>query len=297
MPINPIQRKARQSFLLGVIITLLVSLIVVVFLFIQMNKMKEQLNNVSEQKNKVFVLKQDVESGTELSIDMFKQEEVTKNAIPADATNIATVEGTPIAKIDLKANTVLTASMIEAKEYSTTDDLREQTYNMISLPIDLATGDYVDIRFMLPNGTDFIVLPKLKVTIPDYAGIPATNTIKVNVTEEEILTMSSAIVEAYKIEGSKLYAIKYAEAGNQEAAKITYEPRSDIKTLIDRNPNIVQKAMASLYNNLTKTYRENQINKYYDAGEDESVTAGIQGSTQATQEAREEYLSSLYGAY
>ena len=294
MATNPMQRKARQSFLLGVIITLVLCLIVIAFLFIQMNNMKKKLSSTSQQKNKVYVLKQDVQSGAELTADMFEQREVTKNAVPADATSIATVEGTPIAKINLTANTVLTTSMIEAKEYKTTDDVREQTYNMISLPIDLVTGDYVDIRLMLPNGTDFIVLPKLKVTIPDVGGVYVENTIKVNVSEEEILTMSSAIVEAYKIEGAKLYAIKYAEAGNQAAATITYEPRKDIKTLIKNNPNIVNEAMTSLYNSLTSTYRENQINKYYDSGDEEAVISGIQESTQATQEAREEYLSTIF---
>lgn len=294
MATNPMQRKARQSFLLGAITTLLVALIIIVFLFMQMDKMKKEINSASQQKNKVYVLKQNVQSGQELTVDMFEQREVTKNAVPADATSIATVEGTPIAKIDLSANTVLTTSMIEAKEFKTTADVREQTYNMISLPIDLVTGDYVDIRLMLPNGTDFIVLPKLRVTIPSVNGEYVENTIKVNVSEEEILTMSSAIVEAYKIQGAKLYAIKYVEAGNQAAATITYEPRKDIKTLIKNNPNIVEEAMTSLYNNLTSTYRENQIDKYYDSGDDESVISGIQESTQATQEAREEYLSTLF---
>ena len=121
-----------------------------------------------------------------------------------------------------------------------------------------------------------------------------TDTIKVNINEEQLLTMSSAIVEAYKIEGSKLYAIKYVEAGNQKAATITYQPRADVVTLIKNNPNIVEKAMASLYSKLTNTYRENQINKYYDAGEDETVVSGMQESTQSTQEDREEYLSTLF---
>ena len=121
-----------------------------------------------------------------------------------------------------------------------------------------------------------------------------TDTIKINVSEDKLLTMSSAIVEAYKIEGSKLYAIKYAEAGNQAAATITYEPRKDIVTLIKNNPNVVSEAITSLYNNLTSTYRKNQINGYFDAGDDEAVISGIQESTQATQASREEYLTTIF---
>ena len=294
MATNPMQRKTRQSFLLGVIITLLLAAIVIFFLYNQVKKLKEELESEAKQKYTVSVLKQNVKSGQKLTIDMFEQREVTRNAVPDNATNVATVEGIPIAKIDLNANTVLTTTMIEPEAEKTTNDIREQTYNMISLPIDLVSGDYVDIRIMLPNGTDFIVLPKIKITIPDVEGTYLTDTIKVNINEEQLLTMSSAIVEAYKIEGAKLYAIKYTEPGIQETATITYEPRSDIKTLIKNDPNIVERAMTSLYNELTNKYRENQINKYYDAGEDGDIISGIEQSTQATQEDREAYLSTIY---
>ena len=308
MATNPMQRKARQSFLLGAITTLLVCLVIMIFLFIQMNNMKEELNSETQLKNKVYVLKQDVQSGQELTADMFEQREVTKNAVPSDATSIATVEGTPIAKVDLKANTVLTVSMIEAKENKTTDDIREQTYNMISLPIDLDTGDYVDIRLMLPNGADFIVLSKTKVTIPDVGGVPIADTIKLNVSEEDILTLSSAIVEAYKIEGAKLYAIKYVEAGNQNAAAITYVPHDKVLDQIKTDPNIVQEARTALIQRYeaavgkqgdkeitAETFRDNYLDPYSKAGDEEASKAGIQESAQATKEAREDYLSSLYG--
>ena len=299
MATNPMQRKARQSFLLGAITTLLVCVVIIVFLFMQMNNMKKELNSETQLKNKVYVLKQDVQSGQELTADMFEQREVTKNAVPSDATSIATVEGTPIAKVDLKANTVLTASMIEAKEYKTTADVREQTYNMISLPIDLDTGDYVDIRLMLPNGQDYIVLSKIKAMIPDVGGIPIANTIKMNIAEEELLVLSSAIVEAYTIEGSKLYAIKYAEAGNQEAATVTYLPKAEVLKQINSDPNVVSEAKAALtqkYNESSaKTYRQDYINDALSQGDPEGAATGIQESTQATKEAREDYLSSLYG--
>lgn len=295
MATNPMQRKARQSFLLGAIITLLISLVIIVFLFMQMNKMKEELNNETKQKYTVSVLKQDVESGQELTMDMFEQREVTQNAVPADATSITTVEGTPIAKIDLKANTVLTATMIEEEENKTTDDMREQTYNMISLPIDLITGDYVDIRLMLPNGQDYIVLSKKKAIVPDVEGVYLADTIKLNLSEGDLLTLSSAIVEAYQMEGSKLYAIKYAEAGNQKAATETYVPTNGVIQQIQNNPNIVSEAMTEIKSKWTTSaqqFRNEYINK---ADKDtDKAKEGIQQSTQASQEDREEYLATLY---
>ena len=353
MAANPMQRRARQSFLLGAMVTLLLALIVIFFLYNHIRNLNEKITEQTGKKTQVYVLNQDVRSGQTLTADMFISKSVDANTVPANATSdiystlaayaladesgntiytttdsngkevmfidygdgnkqvitsdantgklykngqeIKTTEKPLMAKIDLKANTVITGSMIERADDIVKDDSREQTYNMISLPIDLYTGDYVDIRLMLPNGTDFIVLSKLKVTIPDVNGVPMSNTIKVNINEEELLTMSSAIVEAYKIEGAKLYAIKYVEAGNQNAAVITYEPRADIKTLIKNNPNIVEEAMTKLYTNLTNSYRKNQIDKYFNSGNDESIISGIQESTQETQKAREDYLSSLYG--
>lgn len=294
MAMNPMQRKARQSFFLGVIITLLLAAVIIAFMFIQMKNLKDQVSKDTTAKVKVYVLKQDVKSGQTLTADMFEQREVTKNAVPADATNVATSEKKLMAKVDMKANTILTSSMATVEGEEITKDVREQTYNMIALPIDLVSGDYVDIRFMLPNGTDFIVLSKLKVTIPDINGVYVKDTIKVNVTEEQLLTMSSAIVEAYKISGSKLYAIKYAEAGNQEKATITYEPRKDIVTLIKNNPNIVNQAISNLYNNLTSSYRKNQIDGYFNSGDDSSIESGIKDSTEKTQKSREEYLDTVF---
>ena len=75
MATNPMQRKARQSFLLGVIITLLLALIVIFILFNQMNKMKDKLNSQTAQKRQVNVLMQDVQSGQELTPDMFQMQE------------------------------------------------------------------------------------------------------------------------------------------------------------------------------------------------------------------------------
>ena len=71
-------------------------------------------------------------------------------------------------------------------------------------------------------------------------------------SEDEILSMSNAIVEAYKIDGAKLYATKYKEAGIQDAAVPTYRPNDSVTALITdsngnvSNPNIVSSAVEEL---------------------------------------------------
>ena len=73
----------------------------------------------------------------------------------AIAKYIDLAETSYVAKIDLRANTVLTSSMVVAINEKPTDDLREEEYNMIALPTTLVSDDTVDIRMRLANRTRF----------------------------------------------------------------------------------------------------------------------------------------------
>ena len=275
MATNPMQRQARNSFLLGMVVTLIIAGIIVAFLFMQIKKLNETIQAEKASSVQVYVLNRDVTSGQVLTEDMFSPQTVKAAGVPVDATSqittllqnyslcdmsgnniytdadgslymqtndtkttvyrdettgnyytqaangtrtyIETTQKELIAKVDMKANTVIASSYIARSDELDTDDVREQEYNMVVLPIDLMTGEYIDIRLQLPGGQDFIVISKKMVTIPQINGEYLSDTIQIKMSEEEILTMSNAIVEAYKIEGSKLYATKYTEAGLQEA--------------------------------------------------------------------------------
>ena len=56
MASNPMQRKARNSFLLGVIITLLIAGVIVALLFVQLKQKTEQLKAEADSKRNVYVL-------------------------------------------------------------------------------------------------------------------------------------------------------------------------------------------------------------------------------------------------
>ena len=295
MAMNPMQRKARQSFFLGMLITLLITGAIIAFLFMQMKNLKEKVDADTTAKNKVYVLRQDVKSGQTLTMDMFEQREVTKNAIPADATDVSTSEKTLMAKVDMKANTILTTSMVEVEGEEITKDTREQTYNMISLPIDLVNGEYVDIRLKLPNGQDYIVLSKKKATIPNVSGEYLKDTIKLTLSEGELLTLSGAIVESYQITGATLYAIKYVEAGNQAAAIANYVPSNELLQEIQKNPNIVSEALTELKSRWTQDaigLRKDYINKQ--ERDEEAAKTGIKESMEKTQKSREQYLETVF---
>ena len=60
MASNPMQRKSRNSFLLGVIITLLIAGVIIALLFLQLKQKTEELNAEINAKVKVYTLTQDV---------------------------------------------------------------------------------------------------------------------------------------------------------------------------------------------------------------------------------------------
>ncbi|MBO5178785.1 MAG: hypothetical protein J6B87_00340 [Clostridia bacterium] len=121
-------------------------------------------------------------------------------------------------KINVSQKTTLTDEMLVAIDEAPSDDMRLEEFSMITLPSDLLDGDYIDVRIMFPTGVDYSVLIGKKVE--SYTD----NTIFLKLTEDEILTMGSAIVEAYMYEGTKLYATKYVDPSNQlyDYNKINY---------------------------------------------------------------------------
>lgn len=200
----------------------------------------------------------------------------------------------------IKANTIISQSLIARSNEIATDDVRQQEYNTVVLPIDLVTGNYIDVRLQLPSGQDFIVISKKRVTIPDVSGEYLTDTVQMNMTEDEILSLSCAIVEAYKIEGAKLYATKYTEAGLQQASSPTYVVNNEVASLMDSDPNIVDKAKNALsarYNsNNLKSMREQYINNTLtQKGDEEKYKTKVDESITSTKETRQKYLQSLLG--
>ena len=364
MASNPMQRQARNFFLLGMAITIVIAGVIVALLFMQMKNVNEENQRLKGSMQEVYVLTQNVNSGDVLTADMFHKANASITSIPGDYAEVSTLlsaysfytkDGTKItaeytsdnatnkpvqhlylngdknsevlkdevtgnyyilrnnnreyietatapviAKIDAKANTIISQSLITRSNEIYTDDVRQQEYNVVVLPIDLQTGNYIDVRLQLPNGQDFIVVSKKRVTIPNVGGEFLTDTVQMNMSEDEILSLSCAIVEAYKIEGAKLYATKYTEAGLQQASSPTYVVNNEVANLMDSDPNIVNKAKSALsarYNsNNLKAMREQYINNTLtQQGNEEGYKTKVDESIRSTQESRQKYLQSLSG--
>lgn len=293
MAMNPMQKKARTSFLLGMLLMLVILGIVIGLLILQISKMNEEKNSI--QYVAAYVLTQDVESGDSLEgkvkVEQVRAEHAPSNAI-TDVNMLTYINEKATAKIRVGRGTVITTEMINQDGKEKTSDLRIQEYNMIVLPTQLEEGEHVDIRLRLPSGEDFIILSKKHIKQTN------SDTIWIEVSEDEILTMSNAIVEAYIMEGSLLYATIYADAGMQETSIPTYIPSQNVISLINANPNIKATAMDTLRNRYTDSARgqrgtiNNELNRYGEEGLT-NIESGISQEVEKMKAARQQYVDGL----
>lgn len=294
MAINPMQKKARNSMLIGIIIGLLIGTVIIGILFMQLTKLQKQIEETKASTRQAYVLKNDIKSGTNITMDNLILVSVSKDVIPTDYITIDDITENTIAKLDLTKGLVLSKTMIHESDAKVTADLREQQYNMIVLPQYLEVDDYIDIRLTLPNGQDYIVVSKKRIKEI------TEDTIWIDLYEQETLVMSNAIVEAYKMKGSKLYATTYVEPGNQADATPTYVPSSLVINLMNSDSNIVaeaKQALAQRYATLMPR-REQDINAQINAvGEDaqSNLETNMEQEITKSKEARKEYLDSLNG--
>ena len=208
MATNPMQRKARNSFLLGMLLMLIITGAIIAFLILQLTNMKREERELEASYVTVYTLNKNVDSGEEVTESDFTITQVTNATAPTDYLTPSDLGTNMIAKISMTTGTVLSKEMIYVDETVTGNDVRKQEYNMFILPSDLETGDYVDIRLQLPSGTDYIVVSKKKVEIPVISGIDSTDTISLELSEDEINTLSNAIVDAFRVNGARLYVNK-----------------------------------------------------------------------------------------
>lgn len=300
MATNPMQKKARNSFILGILVAVIVMGLVVAFLLMQLMNLKEAENERVSRLVTVYALNSNIKSGDTIDISRLTQVTTDSYAAPTNALSIADLTENTIAKIDLTAGTVITDSMVTESNEPLTNDLRLQEYNMLSLASQISTDDYIDVRLRMPSGLDYIVVSKKKVEIPVVDGVESLNTIWLKLTEDEITTMSNAIVEAYKMEGALLYTTKYVEPGTQDKATPTYVPSAEVVNLITQNPNVVAEAKTAIYNRYnTYTSIRNNINSEISRVDvntaNSNVNTGTQQETATALEQRQSYLDALAG--
>lgn len=313
---NPMQKRTQNAFLAGFLIALIIMAIIVFFILNQLKTTKDEYDKLKSSSKSVYVANTNMQSGTEVTINSFTKNSVQtglsyEDLISSNDFEFLDENGEIVTKLDsdgnekvkkmvlkinIPAGTIITKDMLEEVDSQTTNDLRLQEYNMIILPTLLKNGDYVDIRLQLPEGEDYIVISKKKVVYTDETSI------WMNLREDEILTLGNAIIEAWTITGSKLYATKYSEPGRQEAAVQTYPVSQAVLGLINSDPNVLKSAKEGLwqrYNDQEQvTQRNDHLNKALEpnyGSMKEKVEAGLQEEIEKIKEARKKYVDSLNG--
>ena len=85
MATNPMQRKARISFILGMLLTLLICGVIIALLFMQIKKYQDKEKADVASQVQVYALNTDVGSGQVITSDMYSRITVNRSMVPADA--------------------------------------------------------------------------------------------------------------------------------------------------------------------------------------------------------------------
>ena len=319
MASNPIKRRARQSFFIGFLIALVIMAVIVMLLFTKINSLNEENEKLKIPGPKVTVctVKDDIEEGEAITREDLEvstmQLSNTSTAIDVenyidesifysqDEETGEEVEVSYTTKVKIPKGSVVTLSML--KEGGINNDERLVEYNMIVLPSQLNNGDFVDIRLRLANGTESVVLAKKKVEQC------TTNSIWIKMKEIDILTMNSAIVDAYQVPGSQLRATVYTDPLMQEASQESYAVNNDVLAAITYNKNILPTAINALIEKWNTTSDQNAgmtdfqsqrrtIESYAVQTPEEKTEAVEEGYSQEATDintARGEYVTALEG--
>ena len=291
MPANPIQRKTRNSFLLGMLIMLLIAIVVMAVLYFTVFSDVFSGTSTTGKGGSVYVyrLTATVKSGEKIEGNKIERVKMSVSDIPSnyipDTVNVTQYKS----KLDLQAGTVLSTSLLYENE-QLANSARLVEFNMLTIPSTLRIGDYVDVRFTMPNGQNFIVLSKKQIMNLQ------NTTVSLYLTEDEILMMSAAIIESYVIKASNLQLIQYVEAGMQEASTPTYSVNNEVYQLIQSNS---QKGInIEDYGKINDSYNANirsiidQELGNYAGSEITNIQEGIEKEKET---AMELYLSGLEG--
>lgn len=313
MATNPMKRRERNAALIGALLAFALMGLVVFFIYTRYTGAKKQLDELKARQSTVIVAADTIESGASISEDSFVEEVVMTTLSPDEYfTNSHDILYQPseeneseeyalelIAKIEIPAGTIINPNMLIESGNEITNDMRVQEYSSIALPSQLKNGDYIDIRLTFPNGQDYIVLSKKEVVQTDE------NTVWINVNENEILLLNGAMIDAWTITGTKLYAIEYIDAGSQESATVTYKPSAEVMDLMLANPNATKEAKDGLAKELNsmggsqivdefRDYIDGTLSEYIE-DRDEAAEEGFTNEITTMQTHRADYVEALEG--
>ena len=207
----------------------------------QLSAAQSELNVIGTMTN-AYVLTSDVLSGQEIT-----EADFTTVYVPSSALNGASYyENAPAEdhmttehligrkfRSAYRAGSFITDDMLMTEEEATSGLAAYGiTIGFDSLPVDLEVGDTVDIRLLLMNGEEYVILDHKLVK-----GI-TQNVVTLHVTEEENALINSMYADlgVYN-QACVAYLYKYLEPGNKQTLSF-YPVNSEMESMLLFNPNI-----------------------------------------------------------
>lgn len=207
---------------------------------IQQFKQEEQQN-----KREVWTTAKTIPAGVAIKGDDLKAIPMPVSLVPPGViTDKESIVGKN-AKIELAPGMPLLSSLMYEGQ-PIPKDLRIQEFQVIQLPSNLKTNQYIDVRIGFPTGEDFVLLSKKRVE--ELSG----TVVWLELSEMDILQTSSAIIDAY-LQGARLYALPYIEPGLQDAAVVNYPANQMVLNLMAVDPNLLETAKTELARTLRQT--------------------------------------------
>ena len=373
MAVNPMQRRSRNSFIAGLIIGLVVTVVVSGLLLFRVSKLNSDLAKEENKLKEIIVANRDISANSEITVNDIGKERIVTNISPAELEKtksmlkligygvIPSMPGVPgttgktkkansnnivsggnntatpvdnnnanntennansnannntattpaenpapnvennnqegdkasklYAAINIPKGTVITSDMLvqNSDAISPNSTVRTVEYSTITLPSELLAEETIDVRISFPTGQDFVVLSKKFVKKAD------AESVWIDVDEEEILRMNSAIIESYLINGAKLYAVNLSKPGIQKKAIATYPVNSSVYSLLNIDPNVSNIAKDNLMKNSNILTQRTDLNEIISNAEDgkERVGTAVQQEIKARDEKRKQYIEKM----
>ena len=255
-----IKRSTKQYIMVALICIIFIGGAAALTSFIILGQVKSQyqalLNKARHdmevnQKN-VYIAVLDIPSG-----EVIKKEMVVKKTVYSSQpkeTYLSVKDIGKLAVVNIASGTQILNSMVT--DHDVSDKIREMEYQVINMNSNITKHDTVDIRISYPNGESYVVLSKKEI----MAYTAETLSVYLWMDEEELLRMSAAIVDAVLYPGSKLFVTKYIEPNIQEASTVNYTPGLSILSLIEHDPNIIERCSQKLNKDVRKAL-ENRLAK------------------------------------
>lgn len=196
----------------------------------QIEEYENELASYEDRFTTVYQLATDVKANNTVMATDLQACEADISSIPENVITDPDELSSMMYKIDLTQGTYLTTDMVTSELL--TDDMRELDIVLDEVPIGLKEGDHVDVRVSFPLGQDYIAMTHKKVlNITD-------NVLKLVVNEDDFYTYESLKTDHSYYKSTKMYAVKYVEAGLQASAQTYYPVSLDVLKTRILDPNI-----------------------------------------------------------